>query len=49
MLVTKKEHEELKKKVEQQEKAMQEMMGFIVDLAKEVDDIKKPKQPNYFG
>ncbi|MBU8773194.1 hypothetical protein [Cytobacillus oceanisediminis] len=49
MFVSKREHEELKKKVEQQESAMREMMGFINDLAKEVSELKKPKESNYFG
>ncbi|WP_157452377.1 hypothetical protein [Bacillus sp. J33] len=49
MFVSKKEYEELKNKVEQQDKLLHEMIYHITDLAKEVNELKKPKEPNYFG
>jgi prefoldin subunit 5 len=40
---------ELKKKVDELDKLLRQAYENIAYLAKEIDDIKKPKDPNYFG
>lgn len=49
MFVSKKEFEDLKKKVEQQDQVIKEMMYHMAQLAQEINELKKPKEPNYFG
>jgi len=49
LFTSKKEIEDLKKKVEQQEQLLKEMIYHVTHLANEINDLKKPKQPNYFG
>lgn len=49
MFVTKKALDELKKKVEDQDKVIREVMGYMNQLAQEIQELKKPKEPNYFG
>jgi prefoldin subunit 5 len=49
MFISKKEFETLKNKVEQQEQLLQQMMYHINQLAQEINELKKPKEPNYFS
>ncbi|WP_161491006.1 hypothetical protein [Anoxybacillus sp. UARK-01] len=49
MLISKKEFEELKKKVEEQEQIINNMINHLVKLQQEVNELKKPKEPQYFG
>lgn len=49
MFVSKKDHDQLKKKVEDQDKVLREMMGHMAQLVQEIQELKKPKEPNYFG
>ncbi|WP_153124663.1 hypothetical protein [Peribacillus tepidiphilus] len=49
MFVTKKEFDELKKKVEDQEQIIQNMSYHLIQLQQEINELKKPNEPNYFG
>ncbi len=49
VFVTKKEFDELKKKVEDQEQIIQNMSYHLIQLQQEINELKKPNEPNYFG
>ncbi|MBM7585841.1 cell division septum initiation protein DivIVA [Bacillus pakistanensis] len=53
MFATKKEIEELNKKVDEkikeQDKTINELGFHLIQLQEEVNELKKPKEPTYFG
>jgi len=49
MWVSKKEFEELKKKVEEQNNILDNMSFHMIKMQEEINELKKPKEPNYFG
>jgi cell division septum initiation protein DivIVA len=49
MFVSKKEHEELKKEIKEQDKIINELGFHLIQLQEEVNELKKPKEPTYFG
>jgi hypothetical protein len=49
LLISRKDFEELKKKVEEKEQIINNMINHLVKLQQEVNELKKPKEPQYFG
>jgi hypothetical protein len=49
MFVSKKEHDVLKKELEEQKAFIGNMMEHMMNMQKEINELKKPKEPNYFG
>lgn len=49
MFNSKKEIESLKKKVEDQDQLIREVLQHLSHLSQEINELKKPKEPNYFG
>ena len=49
MWVSKKDFEELKKKVEEQNNILDNMSLHMIKMQEEINELKKPKEPNYFG
>jgi uncharacterized coiled-coil protein SlyX len=49
LLISRKDFEELEKKVEEQEQIINNMINHLVKLQQEVNELKKPKEPQYFG
>lgn len=48
MIVSKKDYEALKKKVDEQEQMLNNMSFHLVQLQQEVNGLKRPKEPTYF-
>lgn len=49
MIVSKKEFEALKKKVDEQEQIINNMSFHLVQMQQEINEMKKPKKDVYFG
>jgi hypothetical protein len=49
MFVSKKEHDALKKELEEQKVFISNMMEHLMEMQKQINELKKPKEPNYFG
>ncbi|MBB6446469.1 hypothetical protein [Bacillus benzoevorans] len=49
MFITKKEFNKLKKQVEEQEKYIQSMTMHMIQLEKELNELKRPQKTAYFG
>jgi prefoldin subunit 5 len=49
MFVSKKEHDELKKQVEKQNQILKQMSFHLNQVTSELEELKKPKEPNYFS
>jgi prefoldin subunit 5 len=49
MFVSKKEHEELKKQVDKQNQMLKQMSYHLNEVSRNLEELKKPKEPNYFG
>jgi glycerol-3-phosphate responsive antiterminator len=48
MFISKKDFEDLKKKVEHQEQVIHILSYDMVRLQQELNELKNPKEPNYF-
>jgi hypothetical protein len=49
VFVSKKELEELKNKLKEQENLIHNMQYHLIQLQQEINELKKPKEPAYFG
>lgn len=49
MIISRKDYESLKKKVEEIEKQNAELWQGYVFMRQELDELKKPSKPSYFG
>ncbi|MBO1515597.1 hypothetical protein [Metabacillus bambusae] len=49
MFVFKKDYKLLENKVQEQDKLLHEMMYHLNQLAQELQELKKPKEPGYFA
>jgi uncharacterized coiled-coil protein SlyX len=49
MFVSKKEFQQLENKVKEQDNIINNMSYHLVQLQQELNELKKPKEPNYFG
>ncbi|MFS0776252.1 hypothetical protein ABC255_09620 [Neobacillus sp. 3P2-tot-E-2] len=49
MFISKKEFEKLENKVKEQDNIINNMSYHLVQLQQEINELKKPKEPNYFS
>lgn len=49
MFVSKKEFEDLKNQLEEQKNILDNMSMHMIKMQEEINELKKPQEPNYFG